>query len=151
MHALYNGPLPMHDVRSARAATAHRARRFAAASPLQLLRGPDSWSRCRSSRRGWRAPFWRGTRLPTSPPGPVPAAASCAPTGQGPKSTVIGTTGSSAPSLLTKTAEPSAQQLCAMQWARHHYLHHHRKGATAAGNTARSTATVARCSALRSV
>jgi hypothetical protein len=34
-----------------------------------------------------------------------------------------------------------------MQWARHHYLHHHRKGAIAAGNTARSIATVGRCSA----
>jgi hypothetical protein len=96
-------------------------------------------------------PCWRGTRLPTSPPGPVPAAASCAPTGHGPTSTGIGTTGSRAPIPLTKTAEPSAQPSCAMRWTRHHYLHHHHKGATAAGNTARSTATVARCSALRSV
>jgi hypothetical protein len=45
MHALYNGPLPMHDVRSARAAIAHRARRFTAASPLQLLQGPAGGGR----------------------------------------------------------------------------------------------------------
>jgi hypothetical protein len=78
---------------------------------------------------------------------PVPAAASCVPTGQGPKRTGIGTTGCRAPSPLTKTAEPSVQPSCAMRWACHHYLHHLRKDATAVGITARSIATVARCSA----
>jgi hypothetical protein len=34
------------------------------------------------------------------------------------------------------TAKPSTQPLCAMRWARHHYLHH-RMGTTAAGNTAK--------------
>jgi hypothetical protein len=99
----------MHDVRSARAATAHRARRFAAASPTAAR------------------PCWLGTSLPTSSPGPVPAAAACAPTDQWPTITGIGTTGSRDPSPLTKTAEPSAQPSCAMRWARHPYLHHRRR------------------------
>jgi hypothetical protein len=102
---------------------------------------------CRFTAATSARPCWRGTRLPAPSPGPVPAAAFWAPTGQGPKRTGIGTTGCRAPIPLTKTAEPSVQPSCTMRWARHHYLHHHRKGDIAAGNTARSTATVARCSA----
>jgi hypothetical protein len=81
---------------------------------------------CRFTAITAERPCWRGTRLPASSPELMPAAASCAPTGQGTKSTGIERTNIRAPSPLKKTAEPSMQLLCAMPWSRHHNLHHRR-------------------------